>query len=64
MEKVFKKKPIQSVNVDKAVVLGASLYAALKGDQSKPLVQQKSVNKILDQSQDDDSSEIDKWLVD
>ena len=64
VEKVFKKKPIQSVNVDKAVVLGASLYAALKGVQSKPLVQQKSVNKILDQSQDDDSSEIDKWLLD
>ena len=64
VERVFKKKPIQSVNVDKAVVLGASIYAALKPVQSKPLVQQKSVNKILEQSQDDNSSEIDKWLVD
>ena len=64
VERVFKKKPIQSVNVDKAVVLGASIYAAIMPVQSKPLVQQKSVNKILEQSQDDNSSEIDKWLVD
>ena len=64
VERVFKQKPTQSVNVDKAVVLGASIYAAIMPVQSKPLVQQKSVNKILEQSQDDNSSEIDKWLVD
>ena len=64
VERVFKQKPTQSVNVDKAVVLGASIYAAIMPVQSKPLVQQKSVNKILGQSQDDNSSEIDKWLVD
>ena len=64
VERIFKQKPTQSVNVDEVIVLGASLYAAFKGDQSKPLVQQKSANKILKQSEDDDSSEIDKWLLD
>ena len=47
VERVFKKKPTQSVNVDEAVVLGASLYAAFKGDQSKlSPVQKASVDKI------------------
>ena len=65
VKKVFKKIPIQSVNLSEVVVLGASIYLALKGDQSKlRSVQKKSVNKILEQSQDDDSSEIDKWMVD
>ena len=64
VERIFKQKPTQSVNVDEVIVLGASLYAAFKGDQSKPLLQQKSANKILKQSEDDDSSEIDKWLLD
>ncbi|WP_416688359.1 Hsp70 family protein [Candidatus Pseudothioglobus sp. Uisw_041] len=47
VERVFKQKPTQSVNVDEAVVLGASLYAAFKGDQSKlTKVQKASVNRI------------------
>jgi len=47
VERVFKQKPTQSVNVDEAVALGASLYAAFKGDQSKlSATQQASVNKI------------------
>ena len=47
VERVFKKKPTKSINVDEAVVLGASLYAAYKGDQSKlSVTQKKSVNKI------------------
>ena len=47
VERVLKKKPTQSVNVDEAVVLGASLYAAFKGDQSKlSPVQKASVDKI------------------
>ena len=47
VERVFKQKPTQSVNVDEAVALGASLYAAFKGDQSKlSVTQQASVNKI------------------
>ena len=47
VERVFKKKPTKSVNVDEAVVLGASLFAAYKGDQSKLNVAQKaSIDKI------------------
>jgi len=65
VKKVFKKIPIQSANLGEVEVLGASIYLALKGNQSKLRpVQKKSVNKILEQSEDDDSSEIDKWLVD
>ncbi|MDB4848191.1 Hsp70 family protein, partial [Candidatus Pseudothioglobus singularis] len=64
VERVFKKKPIQSVNVDKAVVLGASLYATLKGDQSNLTRVQKASIANIAQNQDYNSSEIDKWLVD
>jgi molecular chaperone DnaK len=47
VERVFKKKPTKSINVDEAVVLGASLYAAYKGDQSKLSPPQKaSIDKI------------------
>lgn len=47
VKRVFKQEPTQSVNVDEAVCLGASLYAAFKGDQSKlSATQQASVNKI------------------
>ena len=47
VKRVFGKTPVKSVNVDEAVVLGAALYAAYKGDQSKlSPVQKASVNKI------------------
>ena len=47
VKRVFGKTPVKSVNVDEAVVLGASLYAAYKGDQSELTPAQKaSVNKI------------------
>ena len=32
VKKIFKKDPVTSVNVDEAVVLGASLFSAIKGD--------------------------------
>ena len=68
VKRVFGKTPVKSVNVDEAVVLGAALYAAYKGDQSTPPsppdpaptpVQQASV---IDS--EDDYSKIDKFLVD
>ena len=47
VERVFNKKPTKSINVDEAVVLGASLYAAYKGDPSNLNVAQKeAVDKI------------------
>ena len=47
VERVFNKKPTKSVNVDEAVVLGASLFAAYKGDQSKlNVAQKKSIDNI------------------
>ena len=65
VERVFKKKPTKSVNVNEVVVLGASLYAAYKGDQSKlSTVQKTSVNKIKVTDSADDYSKIDKFLVD
>ena len=32
VKKIFKKEPVTTVNVDEAVCLGASLFAAIKGD--------------------------------
>jgi len=47
IRRVFKKDPVASVNVDEVVALGASLYAAYKGDQSKlSKTQQNSIKKI------------------
>ena len=47
VEKVFKQKPLASVNVDEVVALGASLYAAYKGDQSKlNPIQKSSISNI------------------
>ncbi len=47
IRRVFKKDPVASVNVDEVVALGASLYAAYKGDQSKLSATQKnSIKKI------------------
>jgi len=47
IRRVFKKDPVASVNVDEIVALGASLYAAYKGDQSKlSKTQQNSIKKI------------------
>jgi molecular chaperone DnaK len=45
--KVFQKEPIATVNVDEVVALGAALYAAYKGDQSKlSIVQKNAIKKI------------------
>ncbi|HIF19769.1 MAG TPA: Hsp70 family protein, partial [Gammaproteobacteria bacterium] len=41
------KDPVSSVNVDEIVALGASLYAAYKGDQSKLSATQKSSIKKI-----------------
>ena len=47
IRRVFKKDPVASVNVDEVVALGASLYAAYKGDQSKlSRTQQNSIKRI------------------
>jgi molecular chaperone DnaK len=47
IRRTFKKDPVASVNVDEVVALGASLYAAYKGDQSNlTLVQQNSIKRI------------------
>jgi molecular chaperone DnaK len=47
VKKVFKKDPVTTVNVDEAVVLGAALFSAYKGDQAKLTpVQKTSVNKM------------------
>lgn len=35
IQKIFNKKPVQTVNPDEVVALGAALYAAAKGDQTK-----------------------------
>ena len=42
VERVFGRKPVSSVNVDEVVALGACLYAAFKGDQSRLTVVQKN----------------------
>lgn len=47
VKRVFGQEPISSVNVDEVVALGASLYAAHKGDQSKlSAVQKNAIGKI------------------
>ena len=47
VKKIFKKDPVTTVNVDEAVVLGAALFSAYKGDQAKLTpVQKTSVNKM------------------
>jgi molecular chaperone DnaK len=47
IKKVFHQEPTSSVNVDEVVALGAALYAAYKGDQSKlSTVQQNAIKKI------------------
>ena len=47
VKRVFGQEPVASANVDEVVGLGAALYAAYKGDQSKlSVVQKKSVEKI------------------
>lgn len=47
IKRVFQQEPISSVNVDEVVALGAALYAAYKGDQSKLTETQKnSIGKI------------------
>jgi len=47
VKKTFKKDPVTTVNVDEAVVLGASLFSAVKGDQAdlNP-VQKASISKL------------------
>jgi len=47
VKKLFKKNPVTTVNVDEAVVLGASLFSAVKGDQAdlNP-VQKASISKL------------------
>ena len=47
VKRVFGQEPIATANVDEVVSLGAALYAAYKGDQSKlSVVQKKSIEKI------------------
>lgn len=47
IKRVFSQEPVSSVNVDEVVALGASLYAAYKGDQSKlSAVQKNAIQKI------------------
>lgn len=47
VKRVFGQDPLGTVNVDEVVALGASLYAAYKGDRSKlTAVQRNSVEKI------------------
>jgi molecular chaperone DnaK len=47
IKRVFDQEPVSSVNVDEVVALGAALYAAYKGDQSKlSVVQRSSIAKI------------------
>ena len=47
VKKIFKKDPVTTVNVDEAVVLGASLFSAVKGDKAdlNP-VQKASISKL------------------
>jgi molecular chaperone DnaK len=47
VERVFGTKPMDSVNVDEVVALGAALYAAFKADKSKMTsIQKQSIEKI------------------
>jgi molecular chaperone DnaK len=47
IKRVFCQEPVSSVNVDEVVALGASLYAAYKGDQTKlSVVQKNAIEKI------------------
>lgn len=47
IQRVFNQDPVSSVNVDEVVALGASLYAAYKGDKSNLSETQKnSIQKI------------------
>jgi molecular chaperone DnaK len=47
VKRVFNREPISSVNVDEVVALGAALYAAYKGDDSKLSTAQKTaIQKI------------------
>ena len=47
VQRVFKREPTATVNVDEVVALGAALYAAYKGDKSKlSAVQRHSIEKI------------------
>ena len=47
VEKVFKKTPISSVNVDEVVALGAALYAAHKSDgENLSELQKKSIDQL------------------
>jgi len=47
VKRVFKQEPTSSVNVDEVVALGASLYAAYKGDKSNlSTVQKNAIDKI------------------
>ena len=47
VQRVFKREPTATVNVDEVVTLGAALYAAYKGDRSKlTSAQRHSIEKI------------------
>lgn len=47
VQRVFKREPTDTVNVDEVVALGAALYAAYKGDRSKlSAAQRHSIEKI------------------
>jgi molecular chaperone DnaK len=47
IQRVFKKPPVSTINVDEVVALGAALYAAYKGDRSNlSSLQKKSLEKI------------------
>ena len=47
VQRVFKREPTATVNVDEIVALGATLYAAYKGDKSKlSAIQRHSIEKI------------------
>ena len=47
VRRVFQQEPISSINVDEVVALGASLYSAFKGEQSKlSVVQKNAIQKI------------------
>ena len=47
VQRVFKREPTDTVNVDEVVALGAALYAAYKGDRSKlSSAQRHSIEKI------------------
>ena len=47
VKKIFKKEPVTTVNVDEAVVLGASLFSAIKGDTAELTPPQKaSISKL------------------